>query len=496
MHESLVGGNILEDKLSDSFDFSAYYDKISYLATYLSEHQSLDFDRSFNLGNAGCIDLSRFKNIIDSFELDCDNPSSQNKINNIIYAGIIFFVLTEGKYPDEIWPESLLKKSECYFDSFTESINKLKRDIIDHYGDRGLITDFSFEELDKVFNSVLSYDERNAIYPFVKKYDGVGVAKLFEMLWEVFVKKYSLYSVNIWCDKLNEFKKKKHCEYCSKKEKNKYGEFFAASYGGKLDKPMHSSCEDYSEVKMFYKNNTIDGWLIVSADGVGSSLHSYLGSKIAVQSLINVISNFYKKVVEKPSMLSLFDNTFSQTLYQEWERNILLEMDARRIEKDEHKGLNDFCSTLQFAFGCDCCIVCGAVGDGTFYIRKKIDSYEGQVDAGGGFLLNDGFSGVTSSSVFNMTNLKNHPEALQLFFFDPRYITDIFISSDGVTPALVNSFSNIHYEIKRIGDMPFDERCDYLKSLTKQCADYNLSNFGSGDDSSIAYVHFNKYNKE
>ena len=148
----------------------------------------------------------------------------------------------------------------------------------------------------------------------------------------------------------------------------------------------------------------------------------------------------------------------------------------------------DFASTMQFAFGCAKFVACGRIGDGSFYVKMKKIAGD---DMAGGFILNDGISGVLRIPVLDVSQLGKAPQALQISFFNADAVSDILISSDGLTNAVGESIREIDEFVGKLSGRPFDKCCAELDRIAQKCSDYNETDYGVGDDSSVGFIHYN-----
>ena len=403
---------------------------------------------------------------------DCADKLSPAQKNNVLFACLLFYVLSKGAYPHEYWTGALQSPEDT-------AVYRLKK------------LGTAFAECcenpcaaEKAVKSELLNMKRRDIAPLLSGRVEVGQVKLFEMLWDVIVRKIGNNSPRLWKNKLGEFIGKdfavrRDCEF---KEGRGNIEIYAVSYEGKLDKPMHDECEDCSFVTFYGDDNT---WLAACSDGVGSCANSSEGSLLATEYLSEVISNYLNAhgisggaPSERDWAEFIYRLRFrlAEDFYAMWEAAVM------RTENfsEERGGVKSFSATLQFAFGCERFIACGRLGDGTFYVRTE---------SGGGFILNDGVSGVTRGEVLTVPNLKESPSAMQISIFPAGEISDIIISSDGVSGALGEDIPSLERFVKRAEELPFEERCAYLSRTAKLCSEYNETHHGSGDDCTLAHIH-------
>ena len=401
---------------------------------------------------------------------------------NVTVAGVVFYILTKGKYPQDFWRDSV---NEYAATAAGELWNRGKelcafaRKTADERQAADLLNDV------KRLRREL---EKRDVSAAIGDCDGVGAVKIFEMLWEVFVAKYGNYSAALWIKKISEFRQKQYRSRCEMIRTNIEAQLYAISDEGMLDKPSHDGCEDCSFADF------LDGsaWLAAVADGVGSCVHSAVGSQTAVDVLADTLrvhlqrkmrgKNKRKKSLDWAGLMYYFKFRFAEELYSGWESAIKLTKEYAEGGAD----VSDFATTLQFVFGCDGFVACGRLGDGGFFLRKKITV--GKETLYGGVQLNDGFSGVTRQEVFTLLNLKTDPSALSVDFFRSEEVSDVLIVSDGALGVFGDTIRQTEATVAELSALPFDSRCLRLRRLANLCSDCNETHHGSGDDSSLAYV--------
>ena len=425
--------------------------------------------------------------------LDCLDKPTDAQQNNVAVACVIFYALSKGRYVQDVWAQAAKRKENTPLGAaraegkrFAEACG---RDFGGKFG----------EEINKTVERMRLNAEREDIFPLLQGGEAVGIAKLYEMLWEVFTDKYCNYTPMLWQRKISEFKNKQYGirEGCEFKHKTKKFEIYGVSYEGKLDKPSHGACEDCSFVE-FYDEDT---FLAVAADGVGSCINSSLGSLLATNCLYDVIAEsldmyniittgkkkwFSSKGPDWAGLMQYFKGELAVNFYHRWEESIKVTEDYLRADNPQ---MNQFTTTMQFVFRCEEFVACGRLGDGSFFVRKREVVNDSPLY--GGLMLNDGISGVTQSAVMTVAHLKSNPEAMLVNFFSPREVTDVIISSDGVTCSLGESVAELNAFVNRIDAMPFEKRCDYLAKVARSSSDYNTTQSGSGDDSTLIHVRLN-----
>ena len=409
--------------------------------------------------------------------------------NNAFCAFVIFFALSGGRYPLDCMQESVkeydaLKQLATFFSETCKPS----------------LTRTTAEQISQTIKTSQKNSMKDVVSVLSENMDAIGCVKTFEILWKVFVRKDCTFSPLLFKKMLGEFASQDHivrkdCEFGFDEENV---QIFAVSVEGKTQKPMHVECEDACKV-VFY-NKSI--WLAIAADGVGSALNSSIGSAVAASALESVIRNylikqgvigqnprkFVRNVKETVWQQLMYYIRFSlaSDLYSEWVNQ--LPKANKNLPSGESTTDESYLTTLQFAFGCPQFIACGRVGDGSFYVRK----HERFVSAGtraGGIFLNDGISGVTQNAVLSVGHLKNNPSAMLVSFFRPDEISDIVISSDGVSGAIGISVDEAEAFIGSLAGLPFEEKRRNLKNTVMRCSEYNETGHGSGDDSTIVYVH-------
>lgn len=420
-----------------------------------------------------------------------DIPSFISKNDNYIIAYLVFYIVSGGKYPQDAWGDAIVDYDKTSIGKL-ESVASSTKSAIEDVCGRRVASDF-----ERKFDATLLEQKRKNVLEAMGNLCGVGSTKIFELLWVIFAKQFEYYDLAFWIKTLQEFYDKK---YVVREESHKicddHIELFNVSYEGRLNKPGHNGCEDYSYVEKFDDNI----WLVVVADGVGSCINSALGSKTIAICLSDCLRKYLtdhrliknaKRIWgtstpdarDYAELMYYIEFSLAKDLYKRWEETIKRSPDYQSATKE---NMSEFATTLQFAFGCAKFIACGVLGDGSFYIKKKVRD---GASTCGGFVLNDGLSGVLRHEVLTVPHLKNNPKALQISFYNYDDISDIFISSDGVTNAIGETVESADKFVANISLFPFDERCRALEQLSQKCSDCNETNFGSGDDSSIAYVH-------
>lgn len=468
-----------------------YIEKISYeqrVALALQLLNGLNGEKSFFHLLKKCKFYNSFP-FMNRFKYK-DVPSSIAKNDNYLIAYLVFYIISGGKCPQDAWGEAIADYDNTPIGKLESATSSMKSTIEDLCG-RRVASDF-----ERMFDTILLEQKRKNIHEAMGNLRGVGSTKIFELLWVVFSKQFEYYDLVFWIKTLQEFYDKK---YVVREEPHKecddHIELFTVSYEGRLNKPGHNGCEDYSYAEKF--DDKI--WLIVVADGVGSCINSALGSKTAAiclsdclkkyltdRKLLKTANRFGRKKFtynDYAELMYYIEFVLVKDLYKRWEETIKRSPDYKSASKE---NMSEFATTLQFAFGCAKFVACGVLGDGSFYIKQKVHE---DASTGGGFMLNDGLSGVLRHEVLTVPHLKNNPKALQISFYDYDDISDIIISSDGVTNAIGETVESADKFVANISHFPFDERCIVLEQLAQKCSDCNETNFGSGDDSSIAFVH-------
>ena len=166
--------------------------------------------------------------------------------------------------------------------------------------------------------------------------------------------------------------------------------------------------------------------------------------------------------------------------------------DLKAVIKDKNyvNGEEErYTCTLQFAFGCKAFTVCGRVGDGLFFVGKR--EVVGGRECKGGMLFDDCISGVTQREVLSVACLKDNPSALRTAIFRPGEVTDVIMASDGAECALGTTVRKLIGLCEKLRAMAFADRLEALHKRARQGADYNETQNGSGDDSTVVYISLN-----
>lgn len=433
--------------------------------------------------------------------------------NNVYVAFVLFYIYTSGKYPQQYWSDAVVPAAQTEY----ALVRALSKQLSAAIASESNVQD----KLESVMKEYLRTIKRKFVSVLMRNDDGLGMANIYEMLWDVFVNKYCNYNVMLWKRTIDSYLGKTHtvrhgtynsvdynCEYSEDREKV---QIYAVSYTGCQEKPMHVECEDYCFTE-FYDEDT---WLAVSCDGVGSCSYSSIGSRAAAGALSAVIGAYLtknsildkedkgdekrgrlgklflckdKKAVHDDEMWGKFmyylQNNLAADVYEFWQDTV---NEAQRDLNINADDLSQYTTTLQFAFGCKAFVACGRVGNGRFFVGKR----EGAGNASmGGFMLNDGISGVTRPAVYTIEHLKNNPHALQVSFFSPDELDDIIISSDGCDGYLGDGVLALLARADEFSALPFKDRCEKLAAVTRLCAEVNSAMYGSGDDSTIVHIHF------
>ena len=492
---SVTGGNALtamslDERLAAAID----------LMNCLSELQRENADLPSRIGTilAACpalseLDVGRYPELLRTMKRQTPPQS-----NNVFAAFLLFYILSRGAYPQDCWTaaaedagNTVLGQIRGQVSVFSSALSKAG-------------ADEAAEAVKGVEREYRRGVERTDLEGLVSGEAHVGLVKIYEMLWEVFVTKYEGYSIPVWSNVLLEYRDKAFVirEGCEYREQRGNVEIYAVSYEGKLSKPMHFHCEDCCLVEVFDKNT----WLAVSADGVGSCENSYYGSEFAVKALKDAIGKYLRRnqIIRrrrtrdeqgnkqrlKPIPDEVWANLMyylrfdlAKALYSAWASAVRA---SDVFKSDPNATLEQFSTTLQFAFGCKAFVACGRVGDGLFFVRKRERRVRNRND--GCLFLNDGISGVTQTEVRTVAHLGNAPSSLLVDFYRPEEVTDIVITSDGAEGAVGDTGTAANAFVRRMRALPFERRCEALSALARDCSDYNETNHGSGDDSTIVHI--------
>ena len=437
--------------------------------------------------------------IFDSFDIRNIQPLFEtftkpaNK-NNILLAAMIFFIISDKKYPQEYWPDALKLKEKTkifsFKDTFNSYTNALGRELVpaDHKA---------------VFNNIIKEYKRSEIMPHIRDDDRVpGWVCLFEIIFETFVEKYDKYSPKIYIKYLESYTTKKFHKRegteCILKDFNAY----SVSFAGNMDKPGHADCEDYSFVKILDKSKQVI--LMAVCDGVGSAIDSETGSRCACEALQIVIYRWLKRldlVKRKPTdstrryqtLMPMLQYDLASELYIQWQKLVMASSSYQKV-KSQKPSMNQFTSTMQFALITPLFVCTGKVGDGSFYLRKR--EKNGNEDLDGIFELTDGRSDVLEKAVLNMAILDTNPRSLQINFYRRDEVKDILITSDGVSPIFKDDSIKAYYIMKDLYRSKYFERIEKLEKMARHGSDVNTVDYSSGgDDASVAYISFGNEEK-
>ncbi len=426
---------------------------------------------------------NRFHAIISTF------PGNA-KAENIELACYLVFLLTD-LYPEEAFPQAERPLPEIPGSLIDEHYKNLVSLVEKNLGPK------EAEEVKAARKAQRLLATRRAIAPFVIDKPYVGYAKLFEILYEVFAAKYSYNGPKIYLPLLrssinDHFNIRPGCQFEYRGAKEQH---YAVSYQGKMSKPMHDSCEDCCFSYNFSSHFPL--YAVVVCDGVGSALHSSDGSYCAGQAVVSLLSSKLKewhierglqsekKAIEriKENALPYMQFQFGSDLYRYWQY-FVEKTEAFHID-GEKATFADFATTLQFVFVTPAYVFTGKLGDGHFYVRKK-DNVAGSQEIGI-FSLNDGYSGVTQSSVFTLPHLYRNPGLLRVEVFPKSEVHDVLLHSDGLD-GNIPSISKAYSLMNGLHEADFEAMKKRLDDLAMLSADVSLTLGGSGDDSSVAYL--------
>ena len=411
--------------------------------------------------------------------------------NNILLSGMIFYVISKGKYPQDAWADALKGKEETKIFSLKTSFNDYTRTL-----GNGFVPPNHKSE----FNNIIKDFKREQIMPLINEDERVpGLVCLFETIYETFVEKYDKYAPRIFNKLFEQYKNKtfhkREGTECVEQKLNAY----SVSFAGNMDKPGHADCEDFSFVKSLDKHDKI--FLVAVCDGVGSAIDSETGSKCACEALEKVISNYIsrsKKALRKRNgsgtirnyaiLMPMLQYDLATDLYIQWAKLVRNSPSYQQVKK-QRPAMDQFTSTMQFALITPLFVCTGKVGDGSFYLRKR--EKNGRNDLDGIFCLTDGRSDVLEKAVLNMAVLDTNPRSLQINFYRRDEVKDILITSDGVSPLFKDDLLKAYYIMKDLYLLPYENRIKKLEKMAMYGSDVNTVDFSSGgDDASIAYVSF------
>lgn len=484
---------IFESEESNKLNQLTYAERLSFITEFLKKvvanvHSLDQFNKIIDsVPELGEYSTERLKDVYERADY------SEKEQYNISVAGLIFFILTKGKYPNDAWTNSINKYDETPLGKFCINGKNLSDLAKSELGDRQL-----FNEINNIVKKVDLVQEKNDIDKIINDLDcqGAGAAHLFELLWSVFVKEVVLYNASFWLNEISKYNKEFNC--VENQEKRGRIEIHSVSSEGRQEKTGHNTCQDYAFMH-FYDRYT---WIAAVADGVGSCGYSALGSrktevlKEAIERCLKACtSKSYKKNRGKKTgiksekeekrwaeLMHFLKFELSAKFYKRWEEAIMT-----TDEYKESQDLVKFSTTLQFVFGCEKFIACGRVGDGVFHVRKK---YGNGIDCGG-VSLNDGYSGVMDTKVLTVPHLKNNPNALAIDFFAFDEVDDVILSSDGAEKAIGRNIAQRNKFVGNLRDLSLEARAKELFNVANACADFNNTRYGSGDDSTIVFIHIN-----
>ncbi len=423
-----------------------------------------------------------YNDILEGIAGMTHTPTAQQAINYVV-SYVLFCVIMRGHKPAECWSEDADKQYAKIIDvCYKLTLDYLGYDYSGQADQLGyLVNELRWGAKEKYISALRDIEE------------DVRFINLYERFWDVFVEETCIFSASIYLKFIREIKNKKYEVRQGTENKYEDDRLFAYTISYRGQKQGHTVCDDYV---LFKQYDGADAWLAVCCDGVGSRIYSSKGAFCAAQALDRVIGgrlsdrakHDWHREQDCEDWMTFLRYGLADALYQAWEEEI------KQCEeyKECDQKIVEFATTLQFAFGYRGMIACGRLGDGTLFVRKVENNAEESVD--GGFLLNDGISGVTRHTVLALPSLKVHPTALQVDFFAADEVTDIVIGTDGVSGCMYDntSVARIIKLVKELDAMPADARCAKLSNMAMVSSDVTQMRYGRGDDASIVFVHLKK----
>ncbi len=243
---------------------------------------------------------------------------------------------------------------------------------------------------------------------------------------------------------------------------------------------VHKKCDDYSKVCTVGDN----AWFACSADGVGSSGKSHIGSRLAAETFLELLTKANERFSNPKALKKYISNNLPREASSLWREKLTLEM-------GEGVDLKNYATTFLFAFGNDDFVACGKVGDGNFFI--ECSPY---------FWSHDYYSVEGSkkgSMVYCVSHLLESPELMEIKFYSSKAVKQILITSDGANAlrfenkegVLVpqnQSDKNVESVMEYIRDWEYEKNVWFTRYTCDKFSQSNHYAGGRGDDCTVVYI--------
>lgn len=408
----------------------------------------------------------------------CAEKSARNLMT--VYALVYLFT---GKYPEEIWGEEVTGKEN--------TVGRYK-DLLGAY--TGGCARLGFPpRLRKLNDESLAFVEHGLRGTLARRFLDVSKvrnANLAEFLSDCAVLKDRYFATRSygpkdWADLIEKELARAEKKNAPKVERHARFQGWEL-HGVTMMGNTHAKCDDDAKITRFDRET----WFACSADGVGSSPFSHLGSHLAAEAFETRLREAYKHFRRPAELMHYIRFGLAQDAFKLWRKNL------RRELKERDPELSDYATTFLFTFACRHFIACGMVGDGNFIVEKRETIREARY----GYLdLTDGISGITQTSVITVPHLRKNPRALQVTFFAPDEVSAILMASDGANAIRFGNVEGVLFpqksDLQSAAEVLAELRGETFEScgakVRAMCGQFSSSNKcsgGRGDDCTIVYL--------
>ncbi len=230
----------------------------------------------------------------------------------------------------------------------------------------------------------------------------------------------------------------------------------------------------------------------VVADGHGSKKHfrSHIGSRMAVESAIDTIRNFFSDyegiTAELPENHNLIIHNIEKQIIARWHKKITKHFAKNPVTEDEKKpfDINEF-ESIPFESYYGTTLVVGVMGKNfTFGFQIGDGSLVAVLEDGNTVMIMDYEESNPANITASICN-KNAPSMFSHFYTDSRKIIALFVSTDGLYTSFGSDNDFLSYHTIIAGKLCDIEtfKSSVVKNITKRTC------FGTEDDISLACVY-------
>lgn len=230
----------------------------------------------------------------------------------------------------------------------------------------------------------------------------------------------------------------------------------------------------------------------VVADGHGSKKHfrSHIGSRMAVESAIDTIRNFFSDyesiTAELPENHNLIIHNIEKQIIARWHKKITKHFAKNPVTEDEKNpfDINEF-ESIPFESYYGTTLVVGVMGKNfTFGFQIGDGSLVAVLEDGNTVMIMDYEESNPANITASICN-KNAPSMFSHFYTDSRKIIALFVSTDGLYTSFGSDNDFLSYHTIIAGKLCDIEtfKSSVVKNITKRTC------FGTEDDISLACVY-------